>query len=172
MRVLCYSHLIDIKLIDRYRKELQYLIIDYFKERHDDYCGSSSKAMSVLDYWSSDRMLYFVVDDKGKAIGFLVLYINDQFQMVEPKLVVDYMYVLPEFRRTRATQWLYATIGKVAMDLGLDCLGTTIIGTASNESNVELVGGKTIATVNLMTRDSFKDKYKKYMRSLNCLHEE
>lgn len=169
MKVLCYIHLLDVKSIDRYRKEMMFLIIDYFKERHDDYCGSSSKAISVLDYWAESRMLYIVVDDKGMAVGFVVMYINDQFRMVEPKLVVDYMYVLPEFRRTRATQWLYVTIGKVAMELGLDCLGTTIIGNASNESNVELVGGKTIATINLMTRDRFKDKYKKYMRSLNCL---
>lgn len=169
MKVLCYIHLLDVKSIDRYRKEMMFLIIDYFKERHDDYCGSSSKAISVLDYWAESRMLYIVVDDKGMAVGFVVMYINDQFRMVAPKLVVDYMYVLPEFRRTRATQWLYVTIGKVAIELGLDCLGTTIIGNASNESNVELVGGKTIATINLMTRDSFKDKYKKYMRSLNCL---
>lgn len=169
MKVLCYKHLLDVKSIDRYRKEMMFLIIDYFKERHDDYCGSSSKAISVLDYWAESRMLYIVVDDKGMTVGFVVMYINDQFRMVAPKLVVDYMYVLPEFRRTRATQWLYVTIGKVAMELGLDCLGTTIIGNASNESNVELVGGKTIATINLMTRDSFKDKYKKYMRSLNCL---
>lgn len=172
MRVISYRGLIDVKLIDRYRKEMMFLIIDYFKERHEDYCGSRCKAISVLDYWTESRMLYIVVDDKGMAVGFVVMYINDQFQMVEPKLVVDYMYVLPEFRRTRATQWLFVTIGKVAMDLGLDCLGTTIIGTASNESNVELVGGKTIATINLMTRESFRDKYKKYMRSLNCLYEE
>lgn len=61
---------------------------------------------------------------------------------------------------------MFVTIGKVANELGMDVIGTTLEG-SSNNSNAVLTGGTTVATVRLMTRDSFKDKYIKYSRRLH-----
>lgn len=167
MKVIALQRITETRLIDKYRKELQYLIIDYYKECHpDDYKGSSDKALSVVDYWNSNYFLYLVLDDSGDAIGFLTMSCNDQLTMVKPYLVVDYMYILPKFRGTRAAQWLFVTIGKAAYELGMDVIGTTLEG-SSNNGNAVLTGGVTLATVRLMKRESFNDKYKKYTRRLH-----
>lgn len=167
MKVIALQLITETRLIDKYRKELQYLIIDYFKECHpDDYKGSSDKALSVVDYWNSNYFLYLVLDDSDDVVGFLVMSCNDQLTMVKPYLIVDYMYILPAYRGTSATQWLFVTIGKVANELGMDVIGTTLEG-SSNNSNAVLTGGTTVATVRLMTRDSFKDKYIKYSKRLH-----
>lgn len=167
MKVIALQKVTETRLIDKYRKELQYLIIDYYKECHEhDYKGSSDKALAVVDYWEHNYFLYLVLDDAGVAIGFLVMSFNDQLAMTKPYLVVDYMYVLPKFRGTRATQWLFLTVGKVANELGMDVLGTTLAG-SSNNHNSEMMNCDTIATVRMMKRDSFNEIYKKYSKRLH-----
>lgn len=167
MKVIALQRVITTRLIDKYRQQLSCLIVDYYKEAHKDiYKGSLDKARDVVSYWELNYFVYLVLDDNEDAIGFLVMSCNDQLTMVKPCLVVDYMYIVPNHRGSRATQWLFITIGKVANELGMDVIGSTLAG-SSNNSNCELVGGETIATVRLMKRDSFKDKYIKYSRRLN-----
>lgn len=171
MKVIALQRITETRLIDKYRKELQYLIIDYYKECHEhDYKGSSDKALAVVDYWEHNYFLYLVLDANDDAIGFLTMSVNDQLSMTKPYLVVDYMYILPAYRGSRATQWLFITIGKVAYELGMDVIGTTLSG-SSNNGNAILTGGVTLATVRLMRREAFKDKYKTYSRRLHVTND-
>lgn len=167
MKVVSLRHTTDIKALTDYRKQLSCLVIDYYKEVHSDiYNGNLVKAMDVVSYWEESYFTYIVVDDNDSVAGFLVMSTNNQYDMVKPYLIVDYMYVAEAYRGTRATQWLFLTIGKVADTLQMDVLGTTLAG-SSNNHNAELTGGEVVATIRLMKREAFKDKYIRYSRRLN-----
>lgn len=167
MKVIALSHIKNTPILIKYKKQLSCIILDYYREAHKDiYRGSLEKADNVVDAWVSYYYLYLLISDEDDVIGFLVMSTNNQYNMVDTLLIVDYMYIKPEFRSSKAVQWLFLTIGKVANDLGMDVLGTTLAG-SSNNHNAELTGGETIATIRLMKRSNFRDKYIKYSKRLN-----
>lgn len=164
MKVIIYN---ELSIVDRkqYSTQLQYLLIDYFKERHTKVKQDPLYASMMIDQLLElGYLIYLVIDDEDKVLGFTIVSINNQWGMLEDSYVVcDYMYIIPKYRGSRVTRLLFITVGKLAMDYGYDVLGSTMIG-SSNIHNTELVGGEIIANLVLMTRDSFKDKFKKYMK--------
>ena len=164
MKVIIYNQL---STTDRkkYSLQLQYLLIDYFKERHTSVKDNPLFASIMINQLIElGYLIYLVINDNDEVLGFTIVSINDQWGMLEEKFIVcDYMYIVPKYRGSRVTRLLFITVGKLAMDYGYDVLGSTMVG-SSNIHNTEIVGGEIIANLVLMTRDSFKNKFKKYMK--------
>lgn len=141
------------------------LFYDYFKERHSDILvGSEFMArLMVLSLLKNNNYIYYVQDDNSNILGFVTMSVNDQFGMVVPHLVIDYMYVKPEFRKSRVTALLFGVTGHVADKLNMDVIGTTFV-TSSNIRNAEVVKGIETATTYLYKREDFRNKYKTYIR--------
>jgi len=153
---------------NKYKLELQCLLCDYYKETNgDDYIGSLESASVMIDGLLTRNYFIYLAIDKGKVIGFTLLYINNQYGMTKSYIVVDHMYVLPSYRSGRAVLWLYTTIGKVMTDFGVDGVGTTLIG-SSNKANNTYVSGKVIAEVTVVKLSDIRDTYKRYMKSLKA----
>jgi hypothetical protein len=111
----------------------------------------------------SGHIIYYLEQDDETIIGFVTMSINNQYNMVKPHLVVDYMYIDPKHRGTKATALLFGLIGHVADTMGMDVIGTTFV-TSGNIRNASIVGGKEVAVVYSYARDDFNYKYKKYIR--------
>ena len=141
------------------------LFYDYFKERHPDILvGSEVMArLMVITMLKNNNYIYYVQDDNQNILGFVTMSVNDQFGMVTPHLVIDYMYIKPEFRGSRVTALLFGVVGHVADTMEMDCIGTTFV-TSSNIRNAEVVKGVETATTYLYRREDFREKYKNYIR--------
>jgi len=155
---------------NKYFNKLGLLLCDYFKETlKDNYRGTLEIALSYISTIVDNKyMIYLVVNDEDEVVGFTTLYIHTMNGFMKRQLVIDHMYVIPEYRRTKATMWLYATIGNVMDKLQLPSIGTTFVDSA-NKGNNRLVGGKVIAEVTTFNIDSVKSKFNKYMKGLRCL---
>lgn len=160
MKLETFNHVI-------HREELIDLFIKYFKEVHgDDYIGSRVKCNRMLqEMLTQNKTIYYIENTDGRMVGFLVMYINDQYGMTTPTVVNDYMYVLPEFRSGKAVMLLYAMIGIVCEDVGMDCVSSTFVQSANTSNNI-LVGGEPIMTTNLFRREKFKARLDKYKRRI------
>jgi len=145
--------------------QLSGLVYDYFKERHPDtLLGGNIHAKVMVDkLLAANNYIYFVQDDNQNILGFVTISVNDQFGMVTPHLVIDYMYIKPEFRGSRVTALLFGVVGHVADTMEMDCIGTTFV-TSSNIRNAEVVKGIETATTYLYKREDFRNKYKTYIR--------
>lgn len=172
MKVISLGSVIDPDNRQDYIEALTTMIDNYFKEVHSDsYCGSYGKAYVMAMEWIRDRWVYLVLDNNNKPVGFMECYVYDQMGMVKEYLVIDYMYVVPEARRTRATQWLWLTGAKVALELKIDIVASTFIK-SSNYHNASLMDCEHLSTVMLYKREKFINKFNKYARSLNVSTEE
>ena len=145
--------------------QLSRLLYDYFKERHQDILVGDLTATTIMvnQLLEANNYIYFVQDDKQNILGFVTMSVNDQFGMVTPHLVIDYMYIKPEFRGSRVTALLFGVVGHVADTMEMDCIGTTFV-TSSNIRNAEVVKGVETATTYLYRREDFREKYKHYIR--------
>ena len=145
--------------------QLSRLLYDYFKERHQDILVGDLTATTIMvnRLLAANNYIYYVQDDNQNILGFVTMSVNDQFGMVTPHLVIDYMYIKPEFRGSRVTALLFGVIGHVADTMEMDCIGTTFV-TSSNIRNAEVVKGVETATTYLYRRDDFREKYKHYIR--------
>ena len=145
--------------------QLSSLLYDYFKERHQDILVGDLTATTIMvnQLLEANNYIYFVQDDNQNILGFVTMSINDQFGMVTPHLVIDYMYIKPEFRGSRVTALLFGVVGHVADTMDMDCIGTTFV-TSSNIRNAEVVKGVETATTYLYRREDFREKYKNYIR--------
>lgn len=141
------------------------LFYDYFRERHPDILvGSEVMArLMIITMLKNNNYIYYVQGTDGEVLGFVTMSVNDQFGMVSPHLVIDYMYVKPEFRGSRVTALLFGVVGHVADTMEMDCIGTTFV-TSSNIRNAEVVKGVETATTYLYRREDFRNKYKTYIR--------
>ena len=151
------------------RLPLATLLCDYFKETlKDNYRGSLEEAKNLVDILLSlNNYIYLVLDD-DKVVGFVTMYVFNQYGMSKEYLVVDHMYVVPDYRGSRTTLWLYTTIAKVMTDLDIDGVGTTYT-TSANKHNNTLVSGEVIAEVTKVSLEDIKGKYKKYLKGLKCV---
>ena len=145
--------------------QLSRLLYDYFKERHQDILVGDLTATTIMvnHLLAANNYIYFVQDDNQNILGFVTMSVNDQFGMVTPHLVIDYMYIKPEFRGSRVTALLFGVVGHVADTMEMDCIGTTFV-TSSNIRNAEVVKGVETATAYLYRRDDFREKYKTYIK--------
>jgi len=153
-----------------YKKQLGVLLCDYFKETlKENYRGSLEEAINLIDILLSMNNYIYLVIDEDKVVGFVTMYVFNQYGMSREYLVVDHMYVVPEYRGTRAILWLYSTVGKVMSDLEIDGVGTTYIDSANRHNNT-LVSGEVIAEVTKVSLRDIKGKYKKYLKGLKCIN--
>ena len=159
-------NLLEDKLKPSVVLQLSKLVYDYFVERHNDVLsGTQVHAKLMVDkLLALNNYIYYVEDeDDSSILGFVTMSVNDQFGMVSPHLVIDYMYVKPEFRKSRVTALLFGVTGHVADKLKMDVIGTTFV-TSSNIRNAEVVKGIETATTYLYKREDFRNKYKTYIR--------
>ena len=145
--------------------QLSRLLYDYFKERHQDILVGDLTAATIMvnRLLTANNYIYYVQDGKQNILGFVTMSVNDQFGMVTPHLVIDYIYIKPEFRGSRVTALLFGVIGHVADTMEMDVIGTTFV-TSSNIRNAEVVKGVETATTYLYRREDFREKYKHYIR--------
>ena len=159
-------NLLEDKLKPSVVLQLSGLVYDYFKERHNDVLSAEVSVVNakvmVEKLLALNNYIYYV-EDNSSILGFVTMSINDQFGMVSPHLVIDYMYVKPEFRGSRVTALLFGCVGHVADTMEMDVIGTTFIE-SSNIRNAEVVKGVETATTFLYRREDFRDTYKKYIR--------
>lgn len=142
------------------------LVYDYFQERHPEVMvGNMETAydmvLSMLDY---NNYIYYVLKE-GELAGFITMTINDQYGMTTPHLVVDYMYVVPEYRGTDVTVALFTTCAHISLTLGYNMIGTTLIG-SSNINNTRHTQGEEFSRSYYYDMEKFKPTYERYMKRL------
>ena len=157
-----------VKLYSKdYFTEFTWLIQDYFKETlKEDYVGTQAVANNfITNCVEKDNYIYLVIDEDNVVVGFVIMYVFNMYGFSKEYLVVDHMYILPEHRGTKATMWLFTTIGKVMDDLELGAMGV-VYNDSANKSNSQLIGGKVIAQVTEYKLDKIKKHYKRYLKKL------
>lgn len=148
------------------KEELSCLLYDYFVERHGNVLvGTKETAFKMLlDMLDNNEFIYYVSHNE-QILGFITITINNQYDMVKPHLVTNYMYVVPEYRGTTTTLALFATAGHVSMTLGYNMIGSTLIG-SSNIGNTRHTKGEEFSRSYLYEIDKFKPTYERYMKKL------
>lgn len=161
MKVEIYQH-------DKHNETTAKLVTDYFKETlKDRYRGSSEDSERFLRNCVTSNHYIYVVIEKDRVVGFVIMYKFNMYGFSVPYIVVDHMYVDKDYRNGRAILWLYTTVGKVMDTLGLPAVGTTYVD-SSNKHNNELVNGEVIANVTWCSIEAVKHKYKQYMKGLKA----
>lgn len=152
---------------DSYKDSLAELIHLYFLETNtQEYIGNINTAKEMIKQLLLQKSIYLLLDDSNsKVIGFIVTYLDSQYNMLKQYIVNEYMFVLPEYRSTKAVAYLYYMIGIIARDYNCDVIGTTYC-TSSNTSNNQLVGGVTVANVFKIPLEQINKRYEKYTKRL------
>jgi len=135
-----------------YKQQLSLLLLDYFNELHgDEVVGDVTTAGNMIkELINSNHSIYLLLDDNQESshndiIGFIIVYINDQYGMTKPIIVNEYMYIEPNYRSGRAILYLYTMLGIICDDYQCDGVGTTY-SISSNINNNKKLGGIPIAT--------------------------
>lgn len=144
-------------------EDLAPLVDEYFTEVNpQDKVGGIEEAKAMLRNMLKSNVYIYILVDKTEIIGYVTLYVDNQHGMVEKYLVVDYMYIKPSRRSSKATAMLFATTGHVSLSLGLDIVASTLSG-SSNIDNASLIGAEEVATYHRYHRGVFKDRYQRYI---------
>jgi len=144
------------------------ILDDYFKEVHGDLYIGSKHTISIMIttmLFRENKSIYLLID-KEKPVGFLIVFVHEQYGITPPNLYVDYMYVTPNYRSGNAIMMLYSMVGNISEDLGMDVLGTTFV-TSSNKRNNKLVGGEILAEVTYFNREKFNRTLNKFNKRIN-----
>ena len=97
---------------DEYRQDLHYLLLEASKEL---FGYRTVDLQSFLDYhWA----IYLAVVN-GKVIGFTSFVLNPYFGLRPMTLGNDYIYILPEYRLSKAMYMLSIQAGKVCVEADL-----------------------------------------------------
>lgn len=152
---------------DSYKDSLAELIHLYFLETNtQEYIGNINTAKEMIKQLLLQKSIYLLLDDSNsKVIGFIVTYLDSQYNMLKQYIVNEYMFVLPEYRSTKAVAYMYYMVGTIARDYNCDVIGTTYC-TSSNTSNNQLVGGVTVANVFKIPLEQINKRYEKYTKRL------
>jgi hypothetical protein len=143
------------------------LLDDYFREVHRDnyHQPTPNEMLDILhNMVISGKSLYLLLD-KGIPVGFLIVFINDQYGLTDPVVYVDYMYIDPESRNGKAVLMMYTMVGMICDDTGYEAYGCTFTS-SSNIGNNQLVGGEVVAKVTQFPMDKIKSKLEKYKKRL------
>lgn len=157
------NELTDLKAIE--------LVDDYFKEVHkEDYSQPTlTQLLQIIkDMVISGKSLYLLLE-KGTPIGFIIVFVNNQYGLTTPVVFLDYMYITPKKRSGKAILMLYTMVGMICEDTGYEAYGCTFTS-SSNIRNNELAGGEVIAKVTQFPMDKIKktlDRYKKRLKYEN-----
>lgn len=155
MRVVRYNF--------NHRARLSLLLCGYFQEMHPDtYRGDYDKAGNMIDVALGEgRTIYVLEDDNNIAVGFMIVYLNNQFNMTDNYVVCEYMYIDQDYRSSSATLHLFNMLGRISEDYKCDVLGVTM-ESSSNINNIKRLGGKPIATTYIVDKEDVAKHYKRY----------
>ena len=149
-----------------YRSELIDLFYDYFKEVHgDDMIGTKETIDTMLTtFFKENKTTYLLIKDKV-VIGFVTMFIHNQYNITPSVVYVDYMYLDKAYRSSKAVMMLYTMVGTVCEDFNLEALGCTFV-TSANDNNNRTVEGELLAKVTRFPRDKIKKHLERYKRRL------
>lgn len=137
--------------------QLSLLLKDYVEETEGNCIGSPSTAIDIM--LENDRHIYLLYKDT-EAIGFIVMYVNDQYGLVEPTIVNEYMYLKPNHRTSVASKYMLLQTLDYCSKLKLDLIGYTY-NDSSNIHNVKKLNGKEIGTIFKLSLDTINNKLNK-----------
>ena len=146
-----------------HRSDLSTLLYKYFDEMEGGCYGSTTDALE--DMISSNRHIYVLYRDK-EMIGFIVMYINNQFNLAKPVAVNEYMYLLPNHRSKIATKYMLLQLLDYCNNLQVDLIGVTY-NTSSNIANSRFINSEPIATVLRTPLEEITTKLNKLTRKKN-----
>ena len=149
-----------------HKTRLAILLCNYFMEMHpNSFNGSYSTALDMIDVAIGEGRTIYVLEDKGIAIGFIIVYLNNQFNMTSNYVVCEYMYIDTDYRSTSATLHLYNMLGRISKDYNCDVLGVTL-NSSSNINNIKRLGGTPIATTFIVDKEDVAKHYERYKRRI------
>lgn len=150
-----------VKYNDWYKFQLSKLLYDYMLEMEHNCIGSTDAAIDMM--LDRGRHIYLLLDDNGKVIGFAVYYINNQYGLLPPTVVNEYMYLLPDYRTSIATKYLLLQTFNYCEHFDCDLYGYTY-KESSNIKNSKLLGAVEVGTIYRFNIDTMKKKLKKLRR--------
>ena len=154
--------MIVVNYSDDYKEQLTSVMYDYFTEVEDDVIGDIATAIDVMI--SYGRHIYLLLAE-GKVIGFTVMYINDQYGLLSPVAVNEYMYIVPNKRSGRAIKELVSMVAHYCNELQLPCIAVTYNNSSSTKVALT-TGAKEIGVV-VRTDVTTLVNYNKRLRKKN-----
>lgn len=150
----------------QYRQQLINLFYNYFREVHgDEMIGTVSDIDNMLDTFELENKTTYLLLKEDVVIGFVTMFIHNQYNITPPVVYVDYMYVTESHRSSKAIMMLYVMVGEVCEDFDLEALGCTFV-TSSNSRNNSIVEGQELARVTRFPREKIKKHLERYKRRL------
>ena len=151
----------------QYEEQLISMCIDYFQEAEgDNFVGTKETVTKmIVDFVMTQKKTIYLLVEKDELIGFLVVYINDQYGNLKPVVFTEYMYVKPEYRSGRAIMYLYTMLGIISEEYDCDAMGSTLID-SPNIRNNKIVNGTVIAELTRFPLEEIKQKTKLYKKRI------
>lgn len=143
---------------DSYLDVLSQLLYDYMLEMEGKCIGSTQYAINQMD--NNGRHIYLLLNDSDDVIGFTIFYINDQYGLLPPTIVNEYVYLKPNYRTSIASKYLLLQTLEYCSYFNYDLYGYTY-NESSNIKNSKIVGGKEIGTIFKFNIDTIKKKLKR-----------
>ncbi len=152
----------DISIYDHHNDRT--ILIDLFYEYYNEqtkfkFIGDKSGISRVVDsdYTYSTTIL---IKRKDTVVGFIKCVIDNQDNLVEDYLYVEFMYIKKEYRNTAITAYTFTVISEIQkLNGGLRVILDAMI-TDANNSNVRILKPKLIGnTYELNFDNKIIDKY-------------
>jgi len=147
-----------------YRDKFTACINDYFLERHpDQYIGDSDKISEMLELFEPAISGFIVlsVDIHDEIKSFMVISENTQYDLVDPTLYVEYMYISKKYRSGAEVAMLYAALANMAKKLNMEITSATLTG-SSNIKNAETSGAEEYCRMYKFDTNVINSVYDKY----------
>lgn len=143
---------------DSYLDILSQLLYDYMLEMEGKCIGSTHYAINQM--CNNGRHIYLLLNDSDDVIGFTIFYINDQYGLLPPTAINEYVYLKPNYRTSIATKYLLLQTLEYCSYFDYDLYGYTY-NESSNIKNSKIVGGKEIGTIFKFDIGTIKNKLKR-----------
>lgn len=105
----------------------------------------SDTEINLDDFEDYHYAIYLVLSDENDIVGFSSFVINSYYGLRESTVGNDYMYILPEYRRSKAMHLISIQSGRICSDLGLP-LEHYIASESSDRLSKRLAGKKIYCT--------------------------
>ena len=140
------------------RYKLSLLLRDYIEEVEGTCIGNTSAAIDLM--LENGRHIYLLYTDDDKAIGFIIMYVNDQYGLLRPSVVNEYMYLKPQYRTSVAGKYMLLQTLDYCSQLNMDLYGYTY-SSSSNIHNLKRLQAKEIGTIFKLSLDTVNNKLNK-----------
>ena len=137
---------------------LSLLLRDYIEEVEGTCIGNTSVAIDLM--LENGRHIYLLYTDDDKAIGFIVMYVNDQYGLLRPSVVNEYMYLKPKYRTSVASKYMLLQTLDYCSQLNMDLYGYTY-SSSSNIHNLKRLQAEEIGTIFKLSLDTVNNKLNK-----------